>query len=129
MSMDIIVTNKTDTPMYQQIKDQIISAILENKLKEGAQLDSTRGLAKKICVSVITVTRAYNELEEEGYIVAQPAKGYYVADKNNELFKERLIFTITSHFEEAVILSRRLGLSNNEIMQILKNELGDGMNE
>ena len=127
--MDIVVTNKADSPMYQQIKDQIISAILEDRLKEGEQLDSIRALANKIRVSVITVMKAYNELEEEGYIIAQSAKGYYVADKNNELFRERLTYSISSCIGKAVVLARRLGLSNNEIIQILRNELGDGNDE
>lgn len=127
--MDIEVTNKADTPMYQQIKNQIISAIMEDRLKEREQLDSIRILAKKIRVSVITVMKAYNELEEEGYIVAQPAKGYYVTDRNNELFRERLTYSISSHIEQAVILAKRLGLSNNEMIQILQNELGDGTDE
>lgn len=123
--MNIELTSKNDIPMYQQIKNQIISGIMDGRVKEGEQLDSIRVLAKKIRVSVITVMKAYNELEEEGYIVAQPAKGYYVADRNNELFRERLTHSISMQFEQAIVLGRRLGLSNNEIFQMLRNELGD----
>lgn len=125
--MDLRVTNRADLPMYQQIKNQIIEAIINDKIEEGEALDSIRVLANKTRVSVITVMRAYTDLEDEGYIISQPGKGYYVADRNNELFRERLIYSIRTHIDQAIVVAKRLGISNNEVIRILQNELGENV--
>ena len=121
--LNIEIKTKSDMPMYEQIKMQIINAILNDELKEGEQLDSIRGLAKKLHISVITTTKAYNELENEGYIIAVSGKGYYVAGKDNELFQERLQYSIYECFDKAIEYAHRLEMKNEEIIDLLKREL------
>ncbi|MBE6860619.1 MAG: GntR family transcriptional regulator [Ruminococcus sp.] len=121
--MKIILKNKSDVPIYEQIKEQIKTQILDGKAKEDDQLPSIRQLAKELKISVITTTRAYNELADEGFLVSVSGKGYFVAPKNNELLHERMIFEMEQAFETAVENGRNAGLTDNEIIGALKNIL------
>lgn len=121
--MNIIIKNKIDTPIYEQISTQIKNAVLEGKAAENEQLPSIRQLAKDLKISVITTTKAYSILEEEGYINAIPGKGYFIAGRNNELLKERLIMTVEENIESAVRNGRNAGLSDDELISMLKSEL------
>ncbi len=121
--MKIILKNKSDVPIYEQIKEQIKTQILDGKAKEDDQLPSIRQLAKELKISVITTTRAYNELADEGFLVSVSGKGYFVAPKNNELLHERMIFEMEQAFETAVENGRNAGLTDNEIIGELKNIL------
>ena len=85
--MDIIISNSVDTPLYEQVKEQIKNKIVANELKAGELLPSIRSLAKDLRISVITTKNAYDELEKEGYVETIPGKGTYVANKNTELIK------------------------------------------
>ena len=86
--MDIIISNSSEVPIYEQIKTQIKEMIIDGRLKAGDALPGMRTLAKDLKVSVITTKRAYNELEKEAYIVTTPGKGSFVANMNRELLKE-----------------------------------------
>lgn len=121
--MKIILKNKSDVPIYEQIEEQIKSAILEGKADENEQLPSIRQLARDLKISVITTTRAYNDLAEEGFIVSSAGKGYYVAPRNNELLRERMLCTVEECLEKAVEYGRNAGLSDDEIIEILKSTL------
>lgn len=123
--MKITIKNKIDTPIYEQICEQIKSAVIEDKAKEGEQLPSIRQLAKDLKISVITTTKAYALLEEEGFITAVKGKGYYVAPKNNQLMRERFIASAEESLEKAVHDGRAAGLSDEEIIELLKIQLGD----
>ena len=79
--MDIIISNSVDTPLYEQVKEQIKNKIVANELKAGELLPSIRSLAKDLRISVITTKNAYDELEKEGYVETIPGKGTYVANK------------------------------------------------
>lgn len=118
--MKILLKNKSDVPIYEQIKEQIKSQVLEGKVKENEQLPSIRQLAKVLKISVITTTRAYNELSDEGFIISVSGKGYFVAPKNNELLRERMIFEMEQAFETAVESGRNAGLKDEEIIEALK---------
>ena len=122
--MKIIIKNKIDTPIYEQICSQIKNAILEGKAAENEQLPSIRQLAKDLKVSVITTTKAYSLLEEEGFITSVKGKGYYVAPKNNEFLRERFIMSVEECFEKAVRDGRNASLSDDELIAMLKAELG-----
>lgn len=122
--MKIIIKNKIDTPIYEQICSQIKNAILEGKAAENEQLPSIRQLAKDLKVSVITTTKAYSLLEEEGFITSVKGKGYYVAPKNNEFLRERFIISVEECFEKAVRDGRNASLSDDELIAMLKAELG-----
>ena len=85
--MDIIISNSSNIPLYEQVKEQIKNKIVSNELKTGELLPSIRSLAKDLRISVITTKNAYEELEREGYVETIPGKGTYVANKNKELIK------------------------------------------
>jgi GntR family transcriptional regulator len=86
--MKIIISNVSDQPLYQQIKEQIKDAIFRNELKEGEILPSIRTLANDLRVSVLTTRRVYDELQLEGFIITKAGKGSFVASENLELLQE-----------------------------------------
>ena len=86
--MKIIISNQSELPIYAQIREQIKEQILNGQIKEGEILPSIRSLAKDVGVSVITTTRAYNDLEKEGFIATMQGKGSVVLSSNNKILKE-----------------------------------------
>ena len=118
--MHIVIRNSGDTPIYEQIVNQIKSAIISGELQEGEALPSMRLLAKELRISVITTKRAYDELEKEGFLYAVPAKGFFVAPKNTELLREENLKKIEAHLTEAVRLSASCGLSREELREMLE---------
>lgn len=121
--MKIILKNKSDVPIYEQIEEQIKAQILEGKIGEDEQLPSIRQLARDLKISVITTTRVYNDLSEEGFIISVAGKGYYVAPKNNDLLRERMLCEMEEGLEKAVTNGRNAGLSDDEIIAALKTVL------
>lgn len=107
----------SDVPIYEQIEQQIKAQILEGKIAENEQLPSVRHLAKELKISVITTTRAYNDLAEEGFIVSVAGKGYFVAPR--ELLRERMLYEMEKGLEKAVTNGRNAGLSDEEIVEAL----------
>ena len=118
--MDIILSNSSDKPIYEQISSQVKAQILAGALAPGAKLPSIRALASGLGVSVITTKRAYDELEKEGFLYAVPAKGFFVAPKNTELLREENLKKIEAHLTEAVRLSASCGLSREELREMLE---------
>jgi GntR family transcriptional regulator len=118
--MKIIVKNKSDLPIYEQIEEQIKEQILEGKAAENEQLPSIRQLARDLKISVITTTRVYNDLADEGFIISVAGKGYFVAPRNNELLRERMLCEMEEGLEKAVKSGRDAGLSDEEIAAALK---------
>ena len=90
--MKIIIKNKSELPIYEQIEEQMKTQILDGTIKEDEQLPSIRQLARDLKISVITTTRAYNDLAEEGFIISVAGKGYFDSQRNIELLKERILF-------------------------------------
>ena len=86
--MNIILSNSSTLPIYEQIKIAIKEAIFSNELKEEEMLPSVRAMANELKISFLTVKRAYDDLEQEGYIKTLPGKGSFVSPKNLELIKE-----------------------------------------
>ena len=109
--MNIIISNSSNTPIYEQIKEQIKNKIVSNELKTGELLPSIRNLAKDLRVSVITTKNAYDELEREGYVETIPGKGTYVANKNIELIKEEQLQKIENLIDTVVSLARISNIS------------------
>ena len=101
--MDIIITNQSDRPIYEQIMDQIKAQIMNGELKEGDALPSMRLLAKELRISIITTKRAYEELEREGYIESYTGKGSFVKGVNHEMVKESVMFEIETMMEDATM--------------------------
>ena len=117
--MDIIISNASDKPIYDQIVSQVKAQILSGKLKEGDALPSLRALAKDLRISVITTKRAYEELEREGFIVSLTGKGSFVAGANTELIREEHQRRLEDHLREAVSLSHLCGLDLDGLTSIL----------
>ena len=119
--MKIIIKNKSELPIYEQIKQQMKAQILDGTVTEDEQLPSIRQLARDLKISVITTTRVYNALSDEGFIISVAGKGYFVAPRNNELLRERMLFEMEDGFEKAVTNGRNAGLTDDEIITALKN--------
>lgn len=121
--MKIILKNSSEAPIYEQIEEQLRAQILDGRLPEGEQLPSIRALARDLKISVITTTRVYNDLCEEGFIVSVAGKGYFVAKRSNELLRERMISAMEAALETAAESGRSAGLSDEEIVGALKSIL------
>lgn len=121
--MKIILKNKSDIPIYEQIEEQIKTAILEGSAVENEQLPSIRQLARDLKISVITTTRAYNDLAEAGFIISVSGKGYFVAPRNNELLRERMLCAMEESLEKAAEYGRNAGLSDEQITDALQSIL------
>lgn len=125
--MKIAISNLSSVPIYEQIKDQIIEAILKDHLKENDKLPSIRKLAKELKISVITTTRAYKDLEEEGYVVNVQGKGCYVLAKNENLNFESTMSKIEDLLFEVFELQERISLTNEDLLDVIATLKG-GMN-
>ncbi|HPV84904.1 MAG TPA: GntR family transcriptional regulator [Sedimentibacter sp.] len=117
--MNIIISNSSGQPIYEQIASQIKSMIITGELREGEALPSMRLLAKELRISVITTKRAYDELEREGFIVSFTGKGSFVAGKNIELIKEQHLKEIENHMQEILKLSKECGLKLDEMIEMM----------
>ncbi|KAA5806215.1 GntR family transcriptional regulator [Thermoanaerobacterium thermosaccharolyticum] len=118
--MNIVISNSSDEPIYEQIKRQIKNSILCGELKEGELLPSIRNLAKELMISVITTKRAYEDLEKEGYIVTKPGKGSYVAAQNKEFMKEMRLKIVEEKLSEAVEAGKAIDLKLEEMEEMLR---------
>ncbi|MDF2884455.1 MAG: GntR family transcriptional regulator [Clostridiaceae bacterium] len=117
--MKIIVSNISEQPLYQQIKEQIKTAIISGELKEGEPLPSIRALANELHVSVLTTKRVYDELESEGFIITKAGKGSFVAPENLELLRESKRRMVEIKLSEAWETARSLGISKNELYSMM----------
>ncbi len=117
--MYIRLENQSDVPIYVQIYEQIKQQILAQVLHEGDALPSIRQLARDLRISVITTSRAYDELEKDHYILTVPKKGCYVAAVNTELFKEEQLKQIEALIEKATFLAKRINLSRTHLKELI----------
>lgn len=118
--MKIIISNSSNSPIYEQIAEQIKNQILTGELSAGDLLPSIRSLAKELQISVITTKRAYEELEREGFIETVGGKGSFVSSQNRELLREKRLKMLEEKLEEAVEDAKMLGLSLEEIQEMLE---------
>ena len=123
--MHILIDNRSGAPIYNQIYTQIKEQILRGELREDELLPSSRGLAKDLRISFITTKRAYEELEKEGFLYTVPAKGCYVAPKNTELIREQNLKEIETHISEIARLAAACGLSEAELLEMVRFQLED----
>jgi GntR family transcriptional regulator len=120
----IALSNNDPAPLYEQIKKHIIEQILNGKLPPGYMLPSIRALAKELKISVITVKKAYDDLEAGGYIITSHGKGSFVAESGAEFAKEDKLKNIQHCFELGIDICRELGMDNDSVMNIF-NEILD----
>ena len=121
--LQILIDNKSGTPIYDQIYTQIKQQIIAGTLREHEMLPSIRGLAKDLRISFVTTKRAYEELEKDGFLYTIPAKGCFVAPKNLELLREEHLKKIEEHMEAIVQLAASCNLSSDELLDMFKFSL------
>ena len=118
--MKMIISNSSSIPIYEQIKKSIINQILEGELNEDELLPSIRVLAQDIKISAMTIKKAYDELEKEGYLKSIQGKGTFVAPKNTELAKEQAQKDIEMYMEKIVDISNRFDIDENDLIEMYK---------
>lgn len=116
--MKLIISNSSGVPIYEQIKNAIISQIMNDELTSGESLPSIRNLAADIKISVMTIKKAYDELEAEGYITVRQGKGAYVAPKNTELAKEQARKDIESHINKIIEISNKFNIDKQDVLDL-----------
>lgn len=121
--MKIIISNQSELPIYAQIREQLKEQILNGQIPEGSTLPSIRQLAREVGVSVITTTRAYSDLEAEGFIASMQGKGSVVLSIDNSLLKEQSLIRIEEGLTTAIETARTMGMSGEELLEVFKNLL------
>ncbi|MDI9519616.1 MAG: GntR family transcriptional regulator [Bacillota bacterium] len=118
--MNIQIKNSSNDPIYLQIKNQIRDAIINGELEAEELLPSIRLLAKELRVSVITTKRAYDELENDGFIHSVQGKGSFVAPQNSDLMKEKLLRKIEANITEMLHCAQLADFSLDELIEMIK---------
>lgn len=118
--MKMLISNSSSIPIYEQIKKSIINQILEGELHEDQLLPSIRVLASDIKISAMTIKKAYDELEKEGYLKSIQGKGTFVAPKNTELAKEQAQKDIEKYIEKIVDISNRFNIEEKDVIEMFK---------
>lgn len=127
--MKIIIQNLSDIPIYQQIYEQIKEEILSGKIGSGEVLPSIRQLSRDLKVSVITTTRAYTDLENDGYIMIVQGKGCFVKELNQNILEDKLMSEIEIHFAEIWKNAKIFKKTDEELLDIIKILMEDLKNE
>ena len=117
--MDIILSNASGKPIYEQITDQVKEQIMSGTLSAGDALPSMRLLAKELRISVITTKRAYEELERDGFLENVPGKGCFVAPQNRELLREAQLRKVEEKLSQAVEEARKGAFPLEELHEML----------
>lgn len=125
--MKIILINGSAVPLYEQIKNEVKENILKNRVEEGEQLPSVRTLSKDLKVSILTVKKAYDELEEEGFVESRQGLGTFVAGKDSEVKREELQKKLEEHLQEAINLSIQLNLNKKTILELFEILYKEGL--
>lgn len=118
--MNIIISNSSSTPIYEQIEIAIKQAIFSNELKEEEMLPSVRVMANDLKISFLTVKKAYDKLEKDGFIKTIPGKGSFIAPKNLNLMKEEKLKEIQNHIEEISKIAKISDITEDEIVDLFK---------
>lgn len=126
--MDIIISNSSGVPIYEQIEEQIKSQIISGELVEGDALPSMRVLAKELKISIITTKRAYEELERDGFIESVTGRGSFVKGINSDIVKENMMFAIEELLDKAVDKALLGKVSCEQLTQMLELLYSDKKN-
>jgi len=117
--LKILISNASDSPLYQQIKDQIKDAILRGELAAGDALPSIRAFANDIKVSVLTVRRVYDDLEQEGFVTSQVGIGTFVSAGNVELLRDSRRRAVEEKMQDMIQTAKSLGIGKEELSQMM----------
>ena len=118
--MNLIINNSSMQPIYEQIVGQIKAGIMDGSLQEETMLPSVRGLAKDLKISALTVKKAYDNLEEEGFVVTVHGKGSFIAKGNANLLEEEKRKEVEKQMELAVSEARKIGMKEKEIRALFE---------
>ena len=127
--MNIIISNTAGIPIYEQIKEQVKTSIFNGEVSEGELLPSIRQLARDLKISVITTTRAYSDLEQEGFVVTVPGKGCYVQPQNNDLIREQRLREIEESLSAAISSAAMIKLPGDELKRMLDILMEENVND
>ena len=125
-NMDIIILNSSHLPIYLQIKNQIIEQILKGEIAEGTKLPSIRQLAKELKISVITTKRAYEELENEGYIDTILGKGSFVSLKEKDILKQKQLEAISNQLKEITVDAKKFNITLEQLVRLMEEFYEEG---
>ena len=117
--MEIIISNNANKPIYEQITSQIKEMIMSGELKAGEALPSIRSLAKSLQISVLTVQKAYDVLQEQGFIETTAGKGCFVSAQNPDFYLEEQQKKIEEHLAEAIEIARTSGITLDKLSGLL----------
>lgn len=117
--MQIIINNTSQTPIYEQITRQVRDLIAGGSLQSGAPLPSVRALARELHISALTVKKAYDSLEQDGFITTVHGKGSFVAGVGRELLEEEKRRELEGRLEEIVHLAARIGVTRDELVSLI----------
>ena len=117
--MNLIISNSSGKPIYEQITDQIKTSILSGELQEGQALPSMRALARDLRISVITTKRAYEDLERDGFVVTVAGKGCFVAPRNSELMREEHRKKVEEALTKAIEQAKAASIDLPELVEML----------
>ena len=117
--MEIVVSNKASRPLYEQIVSQIKTQIMSGELKAGEALPSIRSLAKSLQISILTVQKAYDILQEDGFIETTAGKGCYVSVRNQDFYLEEQQKKIEGGFNDAIEIARMSGIPLDKLISLL----------
>jgi GntR family transcriptional regulator len=118
--LHVIISNSSPLPIFEQVKEQVKAQILSGELLEGEMLPSLRGLARDLKISVLTTTRAYNELEQEGFITSRQGKGFFVMPSGSALIHEQLVREIELNLNKAIQAAGRANMPSDDLIGLLK---------
>lgn len=118
-SLNIQISNNADTPIYEQLKNEIIRAIMTGEIQPGDPLLSMRALAKELKISIITTKRAYQDLEQDGYVYSVVGKGTFVSEQNATIQKERVLLELEKNIEELLKTAHQIDLSTEELIDMI----------
>lgn len=122
--MKLFLSNNSSTPLYEQLKEQIRQGILQGDPAGGGMLPSIRSLAQSLSTSIITVKRAYDDLEQEGYIYTTPGKGTFVSPQSQEQVRRISLEELDRQIEEVVAKAHSLGVSCAELEKTIAEKYG-----
>ena len=124
--MKIIINNSSMEPIYEQIVGQIKSLILHGELKEETMLPSVRALSRELQISALTVKKAYDHLEQEGFIITVHGKGSFVARHSSVVWEEQRRLQVEEQMEQAIRSGRSAGMTEEELRELFELILSDG---
>lgn len=117
--MEIIISNSSSKPIYEQITAQVKAQIMSGQLRTGEAIPSMRALAKSLHVSVITVQKAYEDLQRDGFIETTVGRGSYVAARNRDFYQEEQQRIAEEHLEKAAEIARMSGITLEKLIELL----------